>query len=116
MQLDWEIWLDCHISPIIGKWLKDKTGWNVKTSYGLNLYALKDIEIYLKAKDNGKVILISKDSDLPEIIQQKGAPPKVISLKIGNCDNRQLWQLLQSRIEKTVRLLIDFDIDIIEIE
>ena len=29
MQPDWEIWLDNHVSPIIAKWLKEKTGLNI---------------------------------------------------------------------------------------
>ncbi len=50
MQLNWEVWLDAHLSPIIAKWLKDKTGWNVKSAFVLNLYSLDDIQIYEKAK------------------------------------------------------------------
>src|SRR5579875_2105103 len=99
MQLDWEIWLDNHISSIIAKWLKDKTGWNIKSSYILQLHHLKDYEIYQKAKQAGKVILISKDSDLDEIITTAGSPPKLINLKVGNCDNKVLFSILEKNIE-----------------
>src|SRR5215207_5023030 len=115
MQLDWEIWLDCNISPAIAKRLKEKTGWNVKSAYVLELFSLNDPEIYFKARQSGKIILVTKDSDLPEIIQQKGAPPKLIYLKTGNCNNKILWQLLQNEIEFAVRMLTEYNIDIIEI-
>ncbi len=95
MQPDWEIWLDNHISPIIARWLNEKSGFVVKSSYTLKLYSLSDRQIYLKAKNSGNVILISKDSDLDEIISKSGSPPKLISLKIGNCDNKKLFTILE---------------------
>ena len=116
MQPDWEIWLDCHVSPIIAKWLKDELLLDIKSAYKLELYGLSDAEIYAKAKKTGNVIIISKDSDLEEIISINGSPPKLINLKIGNCDNKILFQILKQNIQKAIRLLTDFKKDIIEIK
>ena len=116
MQPDWEIWLDNHISPIIAKWLKEKSGVNIKSSYVLELYNLSDFDIYLKAKKHGNIILISKDSDLPEIISKSGSPPKLIVLKIPNCDNKILFSILERNLSRSIRLLLDFNKDIIEIQ
>ncbi len=115
MQPDWEIWLDNHISPIIAKWLNAESAFTVKSSYILELSNLSDLEIYEKARSSGNIILISKDSDLDEIISKSGSPPKLISLKIGNCDNKILFSILERNLEKSVRLLLDFNKDIIEI-
>ena len=115
MQHNWEIWLDNHISPIIAKWLKDDLGYEVKSSYILQLDGLKDLEIYQKAKGYGKVIIVSKDSDLDQIISLLGSPPKLISLKVGNCDNKILFSILKNNLEKAIRLSFDFNQDIIEI-
>ena len=115
MPPDWEIWLDNHISPIVAKWLKDDLGYEVKSSYVLQLSILRDIDIYYKAKEYGKVIIVSKDSDLDEIISLLGSPPKLISLKVGNCDNKILFSILKNNLEKAIRLSFDFNQDIIEI-
>ncbi len=115
MQHEWEIWLDNHLSPILAKWLSDETGYSIKSAYSLQLYQLNDKEIYQKAREHGKVILISKDSDLDEIISLLGSPPKLISLRIGNCDNKKLYEILKSSLPKAIRLLFDFKKDIIEI-
>jgi len=115
MPPDWEIWLDNHISPIVAKWLKDDLGYEVKSSYVLQLSVLRDIDIYYKAKEYGKVIIVSKDSDLDEIISLLGSPPKLISLKVGNCDNKILFSILKNNLEKAIRLSFDFNQDIIEI-
>ena len=108
MQLDWEIWLDNHISPIIAKWLKDEFKCEVKSSYTLQMENLNDFEIYTKAGNYGNVIIISKDSDLGEIISLNGSPPKLILLKVGNCDNKILFTILKNNLEKAIRLLFDF--------
>ena len=116
MQPDWEIWLDNHISPIIAKWLREKSGFIVKSSYTLKLYGLSDFDIYLKAKESGNIILISKDSDLVDIISKSGSPPKLISLKISNCDNKILFSILERNLDRSIRLLLDFNKDIIELQ
>ena len=116
MQHEWEIWLDCHLSSIIAKWLNDDLGLNIKSAYILQLHGLDDMEIYLKAKAAGNVIIISKDSDLHKIVTGKGTPPKLINVKIHNCDNRILFGILKQKIPQAIRLLKDFSTkDIIEI-
>lgn len=116
MQPDWEIWLDVNLSPAIAKWMKEYTGLVVKSSYALSYQTLKDLEIYQTANKHGKVILISKDTDFPELINRLGAPPKLINIKIGNCDNRKLWSLLKPQIMGMVNTLTSTDTDIIEFE
>lgn len=116
MQPDWEIWLDTNISPAIAKWMNDETGIIVKSSYSLSLHNLTDLDIYQRARAQGNVILLSKDADFPELISRLGSPPKLISLKIGNCDNRTLWDFLRKHIQKVFELLTTTDTDIVELE
>ncbi len=74
--------VDVHISPIIAKWIKEDFGYEIKSSFILQLKNLDDLEIYYKAKEAGYVIIISKDSDLPAIIDRLGSPPKVTILQL----------------------------------
>jgi predicted nuclease of predicted toxin-antitoxin system len=116
MQPEWEIWLDTNISPIIAKWMNEHTGFTVKSSYSLSLHYLTDGEIYNKAKERGNVILVSKDTDFPELISRLGSPPKLINLKIGNCSNKILWELIKPHIANCVSILISSDVDIVEVD
>jgi len=116
MQPNWKIWLENHISPIIAKWLSERSGLDVKSSYKLGLYNLSEREIYLKAKKSGNIILISKGSDLDEIVSKSGSPPKLISLKVGNCDNKILFSILGRNLSRAIHSLHDFNKDIIEIQ
>ncbi|WP_299289915.1 DUF5615 family PIN-like protein [uncultured Mucilaginibacter sp.] len=113
---NWEIWLDVQISPIIAKWMAEDTGLNVKSSFALGFKSMTDQAIYQQAKVYGNVILISKDTDFVEIVNRLGSPPKLINLKIGNCDNRKLWQFLQKHIGTAIQMLLIADVNIVEIE
>jgi predicted nuclease of predicted toxin-antitoxin system len=84
MPHEWEIWLDANLSPILAKWLADYTGLNVKLAFYLSLEKREDLYIYRKAKAHGHVIIISKDSDFPEIISKWGSPPSLINIKVRN--------------------------------
>ncbi|MVN20192.1 DUF5615 family PIN-like protein [Mucilaginibacter arboris] len=112
----WEIWLDVQISPIIAKWMAEHTGLIVKSSFILGFQSMTDLAIYQKAKAQGKVIIVSKDADFTEIVTRLGSPPKLINLKIGNCDNRTLWHFLRNYIDAAIKMLAESDVNIIEIE
>ncbi|RYE28890.1 MAG: hypothetical protein EOP42_15700 [Sphingobacteriaceae bacterium] len=113
---DWEIWLDVQISPIIAKWMAEYIDLNVKSSFTLGYKSMTDLAIYQLAKKQGKVILISKDADFTEIITRLGSPPKLISLRIGNCDNQTLWKYLQKHIHTAINMLLVDEVNIIEID
>ena len=68
------------------------------------------------AKGQGNVILISKDSDFAELISRLGSPPKLIALKIGNCDNRSLFNFLKQHVKEAITILTTSEIEIVELE
>lgn len=105
MPLDVEIWLDTNISPIIAKWMDEYLSVTVKSSYALDFHHLDDLTIYQRAESHGNVVLISKDADFPELISRLGSPPKLINLKIGNCSNQLLWDLIKPKIEQALQLI-----------
>jgi predicted nuclease of predicted toxin-antitoxin system len=112
----WELWLDAQLSPIIAKWMAEYTGLTVKSSYSLQLNNLSDTVIYNMAKATGNVILISKDADFDELVNRLGSPPKLIVIKKGNCDNREMWEYIKPNILKAIRLLTTSAIDIVEFD
>jgi len=113
MQPKWIFWLDNHFSPVIAKWINERTQYLCKSSYSLELKDLTDQQIYQKAKSEGYVILISKDADLPQLILLNGSPPKLINIQRGNCSNQIMFALIEKHIEHCYRMLVDFDHDII---
>ncbi len=113
---DWEIWLDTQLSPIIAKWMNEYTGFSAKSSYSLQSNLLSDLEIYQRAKATGNIIIVSKDADFPELINRLGSPPKLIVIKKGNCDNREMWEFIKANIKRALEILMQTDASIVELE
>jgi predicted nuclease of predicted toxin-antitoxin system len=53
-----------------------------------------DEDIWEYAKQNA-LIIVSKDSDFHHMSFVRGAPPKVIYLKLGNCSTNLIAQMLR---------------------
>lgn len=64
--------------------MKKQSAYDFKSAYILELFDLDNIQVFDLTKKPSRVILLSKDSGLPELINKYGAPPKLKNLKIGN--------------------------------
>lgn len=72
----------------------------------LGLGGEPDEAVWLYAKENGYLI-VSKDSDFHEHSVLRGAPPKVVWIRRGNCSVRHIELLLRNRVEEIQRLVED---------
>jgi predicted nuclease of predicted toxin-antitoxin system len=74
-----------------------------------------DTAIWEYARANGFVI-VSKDSDFQEMSVLRGAPPKVIWLRLGNTTKAGVITLLMSSKDHILRALADASINSIELK
>jgi predicted nuclease of predicted toxin-antitoxin system len=73
-----------------------------------------DDDVWLYAKENGFMI-VSKDSDFYEKSILYGHPFKVILIKRGNCNNRQIQLILRNKIELITEFYQNDDVSFIRI-
>ncbi len=57
-----------------------------------------DPAIWRLARDHG-CLLVTKDEDFHRLSVLRGAPPKVVWLRVGNCTTRDIARLLRSRVD-----------------
>ncbi len=69
----------------------------------LNFGRTNDPQLWLFAKTHGYVF-VTKDSDVAELAILRGAPPKIIWLRIGNCKTAVVERVLRAN----VRAIADF--------
>lgn len=74
----------------------------------LGLLGRSDDEIWSHAAQHGFVI-VSKDDDFHHLSFLRGAPPKVVNLRLGNCTTAQIESLLRARHETLLRFAADPD-------
>ena len=57
-----------------------------------------DPEVWQLAREHD-CVLVTKDEDFHRLSILRGAPPKVVWLRVGNCATEDIAQLLRSRAE-----------------
>ena len=61
--------------------------------YLLNLHDKEDQDIWDYAKTHS-LIIVSKDNDFQQLFSERGFPPAVVKLSIGNCTNKHVKEIL----------------------
>lgn len=116
MQPKWEIWLDNQLSSQFAKMMQTELGIVVKSAYILKNKSLDDKEIFMQAKRQGNVIIITKDADFQILVTQYGSPPKIIKLNTGNLPTKLLWNKFRDNFKPAIKLLQKTEAEIILIE
>src|SRR2546430_496274 len=101
-----ELWVDAQLSPAIARWLRDTFGIDAKAVRDLGLRNAEDRDIFDAARGSNAVVL-TKDSDFVDLVQQGGAPPQVLWLTCGNTSNARLREILMAGLPDAMRLLED---------
>ncbi len=100
-----EIWLDAHISPLIAKWIENELAITCYPVRDLQLRDAEDVKIFHAAKNKGDVIILTKDNDFLDLLDRLNAPPKIIWLRLGNCSNQRMKEILKKELPVALLLL-----------
>lgn len=98
------IWIDANISPLTAKWMVESFNIETISIRDLGLLRATDCEIFRAARDKN-VILMTKDRDFIQLLDQHGPPPKVIWLTCGNTSNKNLAAILNKNLILALKLL-----------
>lgn len=84
---------DQNLSPRLVQLLADVYTNSIHTAQ-LGLERASDHTIWEYAREHD-LIIVSKDADFSEIITARGYPPKLISIRRGNCSTAEIGELLR---------------------
>ena len=94
--------LDHNISHKLCARLSDLYPESSHTRF-LHFERAADPEIWFHARTHGFMV-VTKDKDIAEFAVLKGAPPKVVWLRMGNCNTRAVEAALRANFEKILAL------------
>ena len=97
-----KLFLDHNISHKLIARLADIFPESTQTRL-LNFGRTNDPQLWLFAKTHG-YIFVTKDSDVAELAILRGAPPKVIWLRMGNCKT----DVVEHTLRTNIRIIEDF--------
>src|SRR5688500_11659259 len=98
------IWVDAQFSPAIALWIAENSDAQAVAVRELGMSDSSDRQIFMAARKEGAVVM-PKDSDFLHILDQPGAPPKVILITCGNTSNARLKDILSSTLPSALALL-----------
>jgi predicted nuclease of predicted toxin-antitoxin system len=98
------IWLDAHLSPFLARWLENTFDVKGQSVRDLGLRDADDLQIF-KAARKESAIVMTKDSDFPDLLDRFGPPPQVIWITCGNTSNANLRKILSAKLPKALRLI-----------
>jgi predicted nuclease of predicted toxin-antitoxin system len=98
------IWVDAQISPAIAAWLSTNFATDAVALRDLGLRDATDREIFLAARREA-VIVMTKDADFINLLEELGSPPQVIWITCGNTSNARLRQILAVTLPQAIKLL-----------
>lgn len=100
-----KLWIDAQLSPAIAAWI-NRTFDDIEAESvrALGLLDATDMEIFEEAK-KADVIVLSKDDDFIQLIEQMGTPPKLIWVTCGNTSNARMREILSTTLPKAKELL-----------
>jgi predicted nuclease of predicted toxin-antitoxin system len=97
--------LDQNLSHKLVERLADVFPGSTQTRL-LNYATAADPELWFYARTHDFVI-VSKDNDFAELAVLRGAPPKVVWLRLGNCSTAAVERLLRANAVAIAELLQD---------
>ena len=78
------------------------------------LASANDLELWKYAKKHG-LSIITKDNDFNNLLRQKGFPPRVVWLRLGNCSTMQIANILTACQNEILDFLKDEKAGLLEI-
>ena len=93
------IWVDEHLDPELPAWLGSRFKVIAKTLAEAGLGGAEDEVVYQAGKRFGDIVMLTKDSDLVELVERHGTPPQVIWLRCPNMRTPRLQAVLSKTFE-----------------
>ena len=98
------VWIDAQLSPRLPRWITETFGVECFHVRDLGLRSAEDPEIFQKARE-AEAVVMSKDEDFKQLVEQKGPPPQVIWITSGNMSNDRFKLLLSETFSDAISLI-----------
>jgi predicted nuclease of predicted toxin-antitoxin system len=98
------VWVDAQLPPVLARWLAREFGIEAVHVEELGLLRAADSPIFEAARAAGAVV-VTKDADFVRLLEERGAPPRVVWVTCGNVSNVDLRRIVLAQWPQAVGLL-----------
>jgi predicted nuclease of predicted toxin-antitoxin system len=97
-------WVDAQLSPSLAPWLAERFAVEAYSVKELGYRDATDRAIFNAARVVGAVV-ITKDSDFVNLLEQYGPPPQVLWVTLGNTSNAYVRAVFAKTFERALAFL-----------
>lgn len=99
------LWIDAQLSPSLAPWISEQFP-NVQafSARYLGLRDATDRQIFDAAREVSAIVM-TKDHDFVQLLDQYGPPPQVLWITCGNTSNARMRQILTHSLNPALKLL-----------
>ena len=98
-------WLDAHIDPQLALWLGVTFDVNAKHLKETGLFEEDDRTIFEAGGRFPGIVVVTKDWDFVDLVQQYGPPPQIVRLAFGNLRTTEMQARLSASFGRALELL-----------
>jgi predicted nuclease of predicted toxin-antitoxin system len=98
-------WIDAQLNPKLAEWLGSQFRVVAKSLREIGLRDATDVELFEAGRRYHEIVIVSKDSDFADLVTQRGKPPQVLWLRIGNRRLIEMQILLRTTFPAALQLL-----------
>jgi len=99
-----KIWVDAQLSPSIARWMTSSLSVEAAPIRDLGLRNAEDATIFFQARSAGAIVM-TKDQDFVNLVEQHGIPPQILWITCGNTSNFRLQEILSAIWPQALDLL-----------
>jgi predicted nuclease of predicted toxin-antitoxin system len=100
------VWIDAQLPPSLAKWLAKAHGVTASHVVDEGLLHADDAAIFEAARDAGITALLTKDDDFVRLLEERGSPPQIAWVTIGNTRNAELRRIVLEAWSEAAALLV----------
>lgn len=98
------LWVDAQLSPSLAEWITGEFQIEATALSSIGLRDAGDFEIFTAA-GKANAIILTKDSDFLNLLDQHGPPPRVIWVTCGNTSKAAMQTILKRELPHALELL-----------
>lgn len=84
------VWVDAQLPPALARWLAQEYGVDAAHVNDIGYLGADDPVIFEAARVGGAAVVVTKDEDFVQLLEQRGPPPQVVWITLGNVRNAAL--------------------------
>lgn len=111
-----EFWIDVNLPPKMANWLIDDFKVAAKSFWELEFNISADIDVFKIAREKKNIVVnTTKDIDFVKLLSDKGSPPKILFLNVGNISKKELRIIINKSFAGALEIFVNTTKQLVEI-